>query len=278
MLVVSRRGRRPRSEDDLAPVAVGVGGQERDLLALDGTLRDGDEGIEPARPSPPAPPRLIISSVPSKWRKATVTRRCSDSWWAVSSASLSPTGMPRTRSTSSATCSNGSKESWGTEGARRSKSPGPLAAPTTAGRSAAAVCGLSTISPAFGSSLHGHDGAGPRTGDDELAVRRADEEEVEDPAVDPHRHPQGDPLAQDGQAPDFSECPPHLDGGAAGTCLMGLTGEEEQQGVAAELEQPAPVGDGQVEKGDEAGPDGGGELLGPHLPVPGQTFGQFGET
>ena len=128
-----------------------------------------------------------------------------------------------------------------------------------------------------GGALHGHDGAGPRTGNDELTVRRADEEEVEEPAVDPHRHPQGDPLAQDGQAPDFSECPPHLDGGAAGTCLMGLTGEEEQQGVAAELEQPAPVGDGQVEQGDEAGPDGGGELLGPHLPVPGQSFGQFGE-
>ena len=129
-----------------------------------------------------------------------------------------------------------------------------------------------------GGSLHGHDGAGPRTGNDELTVRGADEEEVEDPAVDPHRHPQGDPLAQDGQAPDLSQRAPHLDGGAASTRLMGLTGEEEQQGVTAELEQPAPVGDGQVEQGDEAGPDGGGELLGPNLPVPGQTFGQFGET
>ena len=38
----------PADEDDLAAVAVGVGGQERDLLALDGTLHDGDQGIEPA--------------------------------------------------------------------------------------------------------------------------------------------------------------------------------------------------------------------------------------
>ena len=106
----------------------------------------------------------------------------------------------------------------------------------------------------------------------------ANEEEVEEPAVDPHRHPQGDPLAQDGHAPDFPEGAPHLDGGTTGTRLMGLAGEEEQQRVAAELEQPAPVGDGQVEQGHEAGPDGGRELLRSHLPVPGQPFGQLGET
>ena len=48
MFVVSRRCRRPRYEDDLAAVAVHVRGQECDLLALDGVLRDRDECFEPS--------------------------------------------------------------------------------------------------------------------------------------------------------------------------------------------------------------------------------------
>jgi len=38
----------------------------------------------------------------------------------------------------------------------------------------------------IGRYLHGHDGAGPRTGNDELAVRGSDEEEVEESAVHPN--------------------------------------------------------------------------------------------
>ena len=185
--------------------------------------------------------------------------------------------MPRTKSTSSATCSNGTNES-SRDGGRSPEQEARALGRTDhgwpeRGCGARAQHDLAGI----GGPLHGHNGAGPRTGNDELTVRVTDEKEVEEPAVDPHRHPQGDPLAQDGHAPDLSECAPHLDGGATGTRLMGLAREEEQQRVAAELEQPAPVGDGNVEQGDEAGPDGGRELLGTHLPVPGQSFGQFGE-
>ncbi len=56
-----------------------------------------------------------------------------------------------------------------------------------------------------------------------------------------------------------------------------LSGEVEQLGVAAELEEPPPVGHGDVEERDEAGADGGGELLGPDLPVFGEALGELGE-
>ena len=55
-----------------------------------------------------------------------------------------PRGCPRRRSIGS----KGTNESTGTPGARRSRKPGPLASPTTPGRRAAAVTGLTRISPA----------------------------------------------------------------------------------------------------------------------------------
>ena len=76
---------------------------------------------------------------------------------------------------------------------------------------------------------------------------------------------------------DHPQVAPHVDGGPTGPGLVGLAREQEQQGVAAELEEASPVGHGDVQQGHEAGPDGGCQLFGAHLPVLGQTFGEFGE-
>jgi hypothetical protein len=56
-----------------------------------------------------------------------------------------------------------------------------------------------------------------------------------------------------------------------------VAGEEEQQRVAAELQEAATGLVRDLEQGLEAGPDGVGDLLGADLAVPGQALGHLGE-
>ena len=102
MLVVSRRGRRPSYEDEFSPVSVGVGGEERDLLALHGTLCDRDKDIEMiGRHVWPLATDHLVGSVEVDEGHGDPT--VLGLMVAVTSTSLRPTGMPRAKSTSSAT-------------------------------------------------------------------------------------------------------------------------------------------------------------------------------
>ncbi len=85
--------------------------------------------------------------------------------------------------------------------------------------------------------LHGDDGVG--AGDDQLAVPAADEEEIEVAAVDPDVHPQLDGADRGVERSQRGERVAHPPGRGAGPSGMGLAGEEEEQRVAAELDEPA---------------------------------------
>ena len=94
-----------------------------------------------------------------------------------------------------------------------------------------------------------------------------DEEEVERPAVDPDRHAEADLPGRRLDPADLSERATHRDSGAGRLAGMVLTGEEEQQRVAAELDQAAAV---PVRDSEEPGEDGAedvGDLFGPDLPA-----------
>jgi len=100
---------------------------------------------------------------------------------------------------------------------------------------------------------------------------------VEVTRVDADGHPERDLLAQHGQPAHGPQGPAHLDGGPAAAGLVVGSGEVQEEGVTAELQQAATVGHGQVEQGHEARPDGGRELLGTDPAVTGQALGQLGE-
>ena len=96
----------------------------------------------------PAPTRAISSSVPPNLMKATVTERCSGSPRAPSRCWRSDSGTPPVRSTSRRGRGPDSSRFGPSAGARRKRHPAPRGAPRTPGRSARAVPGLTTISPA----------------------------------------------------------------------------------------------------------------------------------
>ena len=106
----------------------------------------------------------------------------------------------------------------------------------------------------------------------------ADQEEVEVARVHAHRHAERHLLAQDRQPAHRAQLAAHLYRGPAASHLVGIAREVEEERVAAELEQPAAVGDRQVEQRDEAVADGGRQLLRTHLAVLGEAFRQLGET
>ena len=126
--------------------------------------------------------------------------------------------------------------------------------------------------------LHRNHGADRRAGDHELAVRRPDQEHVEEVAVDPDRHPQVHPLTQDVESAGGPQVPPHGEGRTARTRLVLGSREEEEQGVPAELQQLGAIGVGQGQEADEALVDDGSEFLGSDLALFGQSLGELGET
>ena len=144
--------------------------------------------------------------------------------------------------------------------------------------SAAAVAGLTTISPASAVPSISTTALGAGTGDDELTMGLAYEEEVEQAAVDADGHAERNALPQHGEATDHAQRPAHLHGRQTGSGLVGFAGEVHEERVTAELEQTAAVRDGKVEERDEAGVDGGSELLGARLPQTGQALGELCES
>ena len=105
----------------------------------------------------------------------------------------------------------------------------------------------------------------------------AHQEHVEEPAVDPHRHPQGHFVPEHREPTHHAQGAAHLEGGPARPGLVLLPGEQQQQCVATELQKAPTVGVSDVEEGGEALPDGGRQFFGPDLAVLGQGLRQLGE-
>ncbi len=117
--------------------------------------------------------------------------------------------------------------------------------------------------------------AGP--GEQQLAVRLADEEEVEDVAVDADVHLQRHRPDRRPRPPQRPQGPAHAVGGIAGTGSVVLPGEEEEQGVATELEQSTPSRVGDVEQALEGPIHHLRDLLGAELALLGEPLGHCGE-
>ena len=65
---------------------------------------------------------------------------------------------------------------------------------------------------------------------------------------------------------------PHVVCGPTGPGFVIDPGEQQEQGVAAELQETASGVVRDLQERNEALPDGGGELLGSDLPVLGESF------
>ena len=126
--------------------------------------------------------------------------------------------------------------------------------------------------------LHLDGTAGGRAGDDQLAMRIADEEEVDLTAVNADRHPQRD-LACRGEADThLVQGPLHGQGGGTGPALMFVSAEQEEQRIAPELEQVAAVYVGGREQGAEGVADDLGQLLGTDPALACEALGHLGES
>ena len=78
---------------------------------------------------------------------------------------------------------------------------------------------------------------GPRARHDQFAVRVAHQEEIEGPGVDAHRHAHLHGALRGSHAPKAAQGGAHAMRRRRGALGMGLTVEEQQQGVAAILQQ-----------------------------------------
>jgi hypothetical protein len=126
-------------------------------------------------------------------------------------------------------------------------------------------------------TLHVREGRDRGAGEEQLAVRVADEEARERAGVDPGGHAQHDPPGARLEPTDVGEARLHPERGPRGASRVARAGEEQEECVAAELQEPAagPVRD--LQQRLEAGPDRVGDLLGTDLAVPGEALGHLRE-
>ena len=222
-----------------------------------------------------APDSASRASTPPKCTKAIEACRCSDS--ARPSATTRRIG-PGTHAARSTPSSGGSGSIPAlAPGASFSSRPSSLGSPRIASGSVAAVSSLTRISPASAPDSIATVRVTPGPGQQQLPVRLADEEEVVRVGVDADVHLQLDRPDRGLRLSELLERRAHPVGGVAGPGGMVLAREEEQQRVAAELEQPAAEGVGDVEQALEGAVHHLGDLLGAELALLGEPLVQRGE-
>ncbi len=129
-----------------------------------------------------------------------------------------------------------------------------------------------------GPLLHRGHGGRRRAGDDQLAVRRAaGEDQVDLAGVHPLRHPQRDLAGRGLQRAERAQAPAHAEGGAARALDVVGPVEEQQQRVAAELQQAPVVAVGLREQLGEGRAEHVDELLGPLAAALGEALGELRE-
>ena len=128
-----------------------------------------------------------------------------------------------------------------------------------------------------GEILELEDAGRRRPADDQLAMRPLGEEEVAGAGMDSGRHPQLDRADGALCRPHLLDRPLHVGSGAAGALGVALAGEQQQERVAAELEDVAPVPLGDADQVVEDRGDPLDELLGACLAVDGEALRERGE-
>ena len=276
MLVVPRCGGCPGHEDDLSAIPVGVRGQERDVLPFDRALCDGDQSIKPVG-------RHLWTLLSDEFVGAIEVDERNGHSTVLRLRMFCHQCLSQTHRNPADQVDVVGHLFEGHERVGRNGGCSSQQEPRALGRSDRCwpqrTRRLWTQHDFAGvrRSLHRHHHAGSRTGNEEFTVRRTNEEKIEEPAVDAHRHAQRNPLAQNSAPSDLTERPSHLDCGTTRTGLMRFAGEKEQQSVTTELEQPAPIRDSQVEQGHETVPDRRREFFCPYFPVLRQTLREFRE-
>ena len=119
-----------------------------------------------------------------------------------------------------------------------------------------------------------------RPADQQFPMERrvADQEEMEQSAVDADRHSQRDPPRGGAGAPDAAQHRAHPVGGACRVRGMVGPAEEQEDRVAAPLDQVGAVRAGGVEQRGERPAQDVAHLLGADLSLAGEPFGERGES
>ncbi len=128
-----------------------------------------------------------------------------------------------------------------------------------------------------GDALHRQGLGHVRAADQQLAMDAPGHEEVERAGRDPDRHPQDDGAAAHVEATDPGDLGLHLPGGAARPAFVVGTVEQEEERVAAPLEEAGPPVIGLVEQGREHAIERVAHQLGPDLALARESLAEGGE-
>ena len=269
LLVVPRHVRRTGGEDDLAPVRRDVGAEERHLPLVDCLLDAADErvelrccGLEPL-PGQECVERPVVEE--GHGDRAVLgldaclfqglAQRCRDESRQVDRgghlADLAALRFGRSP---------------------REKEPRPELPSDVGARQRRRQRGADQDLPRRGCSLHRDRLRRGRACDDQLPVGAADQEEVEDTGVRADRHAQRHLAGGRGERADPAQLAAHPVGCGDGAVGVPVALEEEQQCVAAELDQAALVGVGLGEERPERVADHVRDLLGTDLALPRQAL------
>ncbi len=276
LLVVAARVGRSRHQDDLAAVAVHVGAQERDAVAVGGLLDGGDEPVERERREV----SLVVRE--HLVHPLEVDERDRDLPMLGVRPSLQEMLADRDR--------DAGRELVGVAAVHRlgrdrhdvgrlaaQQQPFALLRAEDLGRERERGREAHQDLARVGGVLHQHGLAGGRAGDHQLAVGGAHQEEVEDPAAHAHRHPERDEARRGLDPPDRAELAAHPERRPRRAHGMVLLGEEEHERVATELHEAAAVLVRHDEEPREDRPQDVRDLLGAHLAVARQSLGHLRE-
>ena len=213
------------------------------------------------------PSRSMSASVPSKWRKATVTRRCSESGAGRAARPATPPECPATRSTSGSTSSKGTKGRRGPPAPDAAGSRRPWRRRRRSDAVRAAVSGLITISPAS---------AVPSMATTVLAPGPVTmNSRCESPTRKKWKRPLWTPtdIRRETRCPSTVRRPTTRKSGACrwpareARASMGLAGEDKRRASPPNLSSRPPLATAMSSRETKHVPMVGGELLGAHLAV-----------
>ncbi len=275
-LVVGAGAGHPRAEEELAAVGVEVGRQQRDALGVEGRLDRAHqlvqqlgeglrarlrENLVRAREPHEGDGRDPVLGVGGAGREVLAQGHREERRQAVLAVGRGGCRPARCRVRLPAA------QQQGTVVARAGR---PGRQPGRGRRADDDLAGL-------GGLLGGGHGTRAGAEHEQLAGGGADEEELDVAGVHAHRHRQGEPARRRGHGGRGAQRGPHLDGGVAGLLGVVLAPEEEEQGVAAELQQLAAAGCRDGEHRPEHPVERLDDLLGADPALPGEPLGECGE-
>jgi hypothetical protein len=277
LLLVAGGARRARGQDELAAVGIDVGAEKADLLLVRGLLHDGHQLAErgggrvgPAFGDQPIDPLEAEECD----RHDAVLGRLRAGEDVCAQLGRERIGDDRGVGRPVAVV----RRVVGERGRRAEEPPVAPRRAEAAGGQRRGRGGAHHDLARPGALLHAHDLGRGRPGDQQLTVRAPHDEQGVVGAVHPDGHAQLNAAAARVDRSGLAQPPAHVDGAPARPFDVRVTLEQQQERIAAELEQGATVRVGDGEEPLEAGPDRVCEPLGPLSPTAArQLLGELGE-